>query len=190
MWIRGTDLDKTHTPFHRKEPASRFVWFDLAGTLSDHSARRREQKRTGDWHAYFRDLPSDPVRQIGKAVWELFDDPLWIRCVWTGEPDQYETETRAWLRSHGFIAKHLLMRPRGLTMPNPALKAELMERMPAMLAPYDVFVEDDTSTIDALRERNVASIIALPPSGTPWSFGPLPPHVDAWVTDNVVEATR
>lgn len=116
----------------------------MDGTLADVSHRLHHLKgKKKDWKSFFRGMDQDPPSPV-VLEWVKNLAPEYEVIIVTGRPEQYRSNTEAWLRRHDVRYIDLLMRRDGDHRPDHVVKKELLDRLPKEQV---AFVIDDRPTV-------------------------------------------
>ena len=134
------------------------IYMDLAGTISDNSARWDTYQQDYDWQAYFDAAPYDlPRLEIVELIHSYLPTKITIVC---GRPMRYAESTKAWLARYNIPYEKIWMRPDDFKAPNHIYKAWLVEQR---LVEQDcVFFDDQLETVNALRDAGVCCAVWTP----------------------------
>ena len=133
--------------------------FDLDGTIADCSHRLHHiLNKPKNWPAFFDgmkdDTPIKPMVDLLNMLWA--DGNHIIFC--TGRPEKYRAVTLEWLSEviHCiYIDVDLYMRKEGDHRPDYVTKAELADEILARWGSIDLWFDDRTEVVKALRKKGI-----------------------------------
>jgi hypothetical protein len=133
------------------QPTRRMVLVDMDGTLAD--SRHREhyvQGKRKNWPAFFAAMDADqPNAAIADWVRELAGS--YDIVIVTGRPQEYLSNTIAWLNQYKLPFSQIMMRRAGDRRPDYVVKEEMLHAVdPKQIA----FVIDDRPSVCDMWERS------------------------------------
>lgn len=129
---------------------SKFIIFDLDGTLADCSHRL---PLLPDWDAFYANCGDDkPIPQIVEVYGQFIDSVFPVE-IWSGRRESERETTIDWFDRHNIpLPGALRMRPNGDKRPDTVLKGEWLDG--CGFVPWLVF-EDRTSVVGLYRSRGI-----------------------------------
>jgi hypothetical protein len=131
---------------------------DIDGTLSD-CTHRQHLALGGDWDEFHEHMQEDPpqtmVLDVVRAMSLHHAGDLHVICL-TGRPEQYRSETLAWLEGVADLCEgddfvELIMRPKGDTSRDVDLKPRLLSESEwAFYGPDKTLIFEDREAVVAM----------------------------------------
>ena len=136
------------------------VIFDLDGTLSDATERRRHLAATPpDWNSFYEELEQDPpIVPIADLYRSLCRDESYTVVILTGRPERYRSHTERWLETHKLPQRPIYFRPDDDNGHDLDVKKRVYHALTANGDKVAFVVEDRNSVVQMWRELGVVCL--------------------------------
>lgn len=136
------------------------IIIDIDGTLADITHRERHvQEKPKNWPAFFKAMVDD---QPYDWIIDLLNRFEGVKILITGRPEEYRSQTEAWLAKYKMSYDHLYMRSTGDYRQDTIVKKEIYKR--DIQARFEVLfaIDDKDSIIEMWRELKLPCLQVKP----------------------------